>query len=261
MLLFYGGLALSQQMALSVAGLKQGKIWQLLTFQFLHAVPWPWHVLFNCLGLYFFGRPIEEMLGGRKFLTLYFSAGVAGGLLHVLATTVLPRHFDIQVVGASAGVCGLVATFCALNPKQELTTFIYFFPVNLQARFLLMFIGLLSLFGTLIPFDRVAHGAHLGGLLLGMGFVRWREGGLNRFLPRLQFKVKRQPAPEPVRAGGRQARAWKAEPTAPAETAPDLFISKEVDPILDKISEHGIQSLTDAERKILESARKRMGQK
>src|SRR4051812_33563167 len=64
-LLFYWDVDASNHLALSVAGLSRGKVWQLLTFQFLHATPWPWHVLFNCLGLYFFGRPVEESLGPK----------------------------------------------------------------------------------------------------------------------------------------------------------------------------------------------------
>src|SRR5262245_16319284 len=112
MLLFYGDLAIAGQLALSLDGLRHGKVWQLFTFQFLHSVPWPWHVLFNCLGLYFFGRPVEEMVGEKKFLTLYFLSGVAGGVLQVLTTAVLPGHQDNPVVGASAGVCGMIAIFC-----------------------------------------------------------------------------------------------------------------------------------------------------
>src|SRR5690349_17749297 len=156
-LLFYGDVAISEHLALSVDGLKHGKVWQLVTFQFLHSVPWPWHVLFNCLGLYFFGRPVEEMVGERKFLALYLLSGVCGGLLQVLTTAVLPRHPDIPVVGASAGVCGMIAIFCSINPMQELTTWIYFLPITIRARYFLLFLGGFSAFGTLIPVSAIAH--------------------------------------------------------------------------------------------------------
>src|SRR5260370_31732309 len=91
LLLFYGGFDVSQNLALSVDGLRHGKVWQLFTFQLLHSCPWPWHVLFNCLGLYFFGRPVETIVGERKFLALYLLSGVAGGLLQALVTAALPR--------------------------------------------------------------------------------------------------------------------------------------------------------------------------
>ncbi len=74
---FYGDIHFKEHLALSIEGVMHGKIWQFLTFQFLHSVPWPFHVLFNCLGLYFFGKPLEEHLGPTRFLKIYFSSGVA----------------------------------------------------------------------------------------------------------------------------------------------------------------------------------------
>src|SRR5678816_3220018 len=79
-LLFYGQFDVNHYFALSRDGLVHGKVWQLLTFQFLHSAPMPFHVLFNCLGLYFFGRRVEEILGGRRFLANYFLSGAVGGI-------------------------------------------------------------------------------------------------------------------------------------------------------------------------------------
>src|SRR5436305_1731642 len=105
LLWFYWDIRAIDSLGLTVQGVFSGKVWQLLTFQFLHSCPLPFHVLFNCLGLWFFGRPVEETLGSRRFLKLYFACGLAGGVLQVLLTLLLPRHEDIPVVGASAGVC------------------------------------------------------------------------------------------------------------------------------------------------------------
>lgn len=257
----YASINLDDDFALTLAGLKEGKIWQLLTFQFLHAAPWPFHVLFNCLGLYFFGRTVEETLGTRKFLWLYFLSGVAGGVLQVLTTAVLPRHADIPVVGASAGIYGILAIFCTLYPLRELTAFIYFFPVNIRARTLLIFLGCFSLFGTLIPFSNVAHAAHLGGMLVGISYVRWGES-LGDFWRRWHPLQNRQRKRELVRAASVRNKSWlTGKPDPAVELPPEEFISKEVDPILDKISAHGIQSLTERERKILEAARKKMAKR
>jgi len=260
-LLVYGRLNLDEQFALTLSGLKDGKIWQLLTFQFLHAAPWPWHVLFNCLGLYFIGRTVEETLGTRKFLWLYFLSGVSGGVLQVLTTAVLPRHEDIPVVGASAGVYGLLAIFCTLFPMREITAFIYFFPVNVRARTLLIFLGGFALFGTVIPFSNVAHAAHLGGLALGVAYVRWGES-VSDFWRRWHPLKSRQRKRELVRAASAQRSLWqKAQAESRTDLPAEEFISKEVDPILDKISAHGIQSLTERERKTLEAARKKMAKR
>jgi membrane associated rhomboid family serine protease len=174
LLWFYWDADISKQLELTTKGVFSGKVWQLVTFQFLHTFPSPWHVLFNCLGLWFFGRRVEEVLGSRRFLKVYFACGLAGGMLQVLLPVILPRHDDVAVVGASAGVCGIIAVFCSLYPMQELTTWLYFFPIQIRARYLLIFLGAFSLFGTLIPLGPVAYGAHLGGILFGIGYVRWR---------------------------------------------------------------------------------------
>ena len=259
LLIFYGRLDVINHLGLTVAGMKAGKIWQLFTFQFLHSAPWPWHVLFNCVGLYFFGRPVEQLLGPKKFLLVYLLAGIVGGLLQLTVSLLLPSHPDFPVVGASAGVCGVIAIFCSVHPMQEMTAWIYFFPVTVRAKYFLMFLGGLSLFGTLIPFDNVAHGAHLGGIFLGLAYVRWSTAweGLFNWKP---FKSK----PRKTKSGVASSKIsiW---PVGKAEKSDDLpsaeFISREVDPILDKISQHGIQSLTERERKILEAARSKMAKR
>src|SRR5579863_5779182 len=66
-------------LALSDQGLRQGYVWQLLTFQFLHSGIL--HLFSNLIGLWFFGRFVEDRLGKAHFLKLYFLSGVAGGLL------------------------------------------------------------------------------------------------------------------------------------------------------------------------------------
>ena len=258
LLLVYGGFNTNRHLGLTLSGLADGRVWQLLTFQFLHSCPWPWHVLFNCLGLYFFGRTVEETLGSRRFLAIYFLSGVVGGLIQVLATLLLPKHPDIPVVGASAGVCGLLAVFCSLYPMRELTTWIYFFPVTIRARYFLWFITALSLFGTIIPFDFVAHGAHLGGILVGVIYVRWlyESNWFAEFWRRLRGPVRSRPV---VTVRFPKNSSWQEEMASRAsEPGSNDFISKEVDPILEKISAHGIHSLTERERRILEAARARM---
>lgn len=251
--LYYGDRDAIGQLGLTLDGLSRGKIWQLFTFQFLHSCPWPFHVLFNCLGLWFFGRPVEETIGSKRFLRLYFLSALAGGILQALLTLLLPRHADIPVVGASAGVCGMIAIFCMLYPMQELTTWIYFFPIQIRARYLLIFLAALSVFGALVPFDGIAHAAHLGGIIVGVVYVRW--GGVistwsERILPgKLEYGLKLR-----TQSASSDRFSFRKPNKSPRET----FISKEVDPILDKISAHGFESLTEEERKVLDAARKKL---
>src|ERR1700722_2133122 len=93
--------------ALSLGGLQHGYVWQLLTFQLMHD-PNTWmHLLLNSVALFFFGRAVEGAIGGRKFVTLYFSSGIIGGLFQMLFMFLLHARPDASVVGASAGVSGV----------------------------------------------------------------------------------------------------------------------------------------------------------
>jgi membrane associated rhomboid family serine protease len=259
-LIFYARLPLFDWFALSLDGFKQKHYWQLLTFQFMHTVPWPWHVLFNCLGLYFFGRPVEETLGRKGFLTLYFASGFFGGAVELLTNWILPHHADFQVVGASAGVMGLLAAYATLYPMRELTYFIFLFPITIRAQYLLWLAFGLSAFGVLVPYDATAQAAHLGGLVMGVAFIRWghkiQAPELAHWRPfqsrRGKLEILKSVTVKPSRFG-RQARLEET-----TEVPSEEFMSKEVDPILEKISAHGIKSLTERERQILQAARARM---
>ncbi|MEI7732183.1 MAG: rhomboid family intramembrane serine protease [Verrucomicrobiota bacterium] len=249
---FKAGNFFNRYLALNSLVFKAGFVWQLVTYQFLHSGLM--HVLFNVLGLYFFGRVVEERLGTRHFLVLYFSAGILGGLLQALLGLLLPQYFGNPVVGASAGVCGILAAFCLIEPHA---TILLFFILPIPARFLLWFSLFIAAFFTLIPMEPgIAHAAHLGGLLVGMAYLHfdWYESEF-AFLARIRdWFLLRNPSRSKITVvnfGGKQ----KPSPQAVTED----FISRDVDPILDKISRHGIQSLTEEERKILDAARQRMG--
>jgi membrane associated rhomboid family serine protease len=238
--------------ALSLAGLMHGYVWQLLTFQFMHA-GWM-HIIFNSLAIYFFGRPVEIALGRRLFLTLYLLSGVLGGLVQMLFAYLMPS-FDGAVVGASAGASGLVAAFAMLHWAERFSIFIYFIPVNMTGKMLLAASLVLAFVGILTPNSGIANAAHLGGILTGGFYVRlfiqgrWADW---------KFPIRRS-APRELAAkhAGRTA-AWYSLADKTDEESTDEFLKTEVDPILEKISAHGIQSLTANERKILEKARSKM---
>ena len=245
--------------ALSVDGLRHGFAWQLLTYQLMHG---GWlHLLLNCWAIYVFGREVEETLGRISFLTLYFTSGVIGGLFQALAGVLLGGAFAVPVVGASAGAFGLIAAFAVLYPERPLMMLLFFIiPVSMRAKFLLLFSGLLTLFGIVFPMDNIAHAAHLGDMLTGIVFVRYA------IYWHWQWPRLRQTRPHPLRplvkAPLRVSAQWgQSIPRVDEDLPPEEFLSKAVDPILDKISAHGIQSLTDRERKILETAREKMARR
>ncbi|HEX3890083.1 MAG TPA: rhomboid family intramembrane serine protease [Verrucomicrobiae bacterium] len=235
---------------LSVEGLKHGYVWQLVTYQFMHA-GW-FHIIANSWVIYVFGREVESILGGKRFLALMFSSGIVGGVFQVLVALVWPQYFGGSVVGASACGFGLVTVFAMLFPERELTMLIFFvIPVHMRAKTLLIGSVALAVTGFAFPnviMPGVAHAAHLGGMAMGWFFVRKvLPGGWPRLegtvRPAERFIARRQ-APEP----------FEKIPAA-------SFVEEEVDPILDKISAHGIQSLTARERETLEKARAKMAKR
>lgn len=239
--------------ALSLDGLKRGFIWQFITFQFLHGgLP---HLVLNSLGLYFFGRPLEGELGRREFLKLYLFSGVLGGVVQALLGFAVPR-FGGPMVGASAGICGLVAAFALLAPESEIYVG---FLLPVRAKYLLPVMIILPLLFLLTSTQTyVAHAAHLGGTLGGIAYLKlFYATGRPRFnWVRLRRTLPRR---ELVRAPLSRRPFWRKENSKPIDDLPSAdFISREVDPILDKISAHGIQSLTERERRILEAARAKM---
>ena len=242
--------------ALSLDGLKSGFVWQLLTFQFMHA---NWlHIIFNSLVIYFFGRPVETVLGRSRFLTLYLSSGVIGGLVQMLFALAMPTHFDAPVVGASAGASGLIAAFAVMNWEERFTLLIYFIPINMRGKTLLWISIALAVIGILTPNSGVANAAHLGGILTGFFYVRQIVQG-RWHLPQWKFPARRAAPREFVAAGKDKKKFWRSSADKPDEgLSADEFLKNEVDPILDKISAHGIQSLTARERQILEKARAQM---
>ncbi len=241
-------------LALSPDGLRHGFVWQLLTFQFLHGSLM--HLFLNGFAIWVFGRIVEQQLGAVNFLKVYFAGGVIGGLLQVGLGFIF-RRFDGPVVGASAGICGLVAAFAMIAPDAKLLLWLVL-PV--RAKYFLIGSIILALFFIIVPSDPgIAHAAHLGGLLTGVAFMRWRFYAPRRknWRPFADQRRKR----ELVKAASVKNLYSFVPKPEPEELPPDEFISREVDPILDKISAHGIQSLNDRERKILEAARKKIGKR
>jgi hypothetical protein len=161
--------------------------------------------------------------------------------------------FGGEVVGASACAFGLVAAFAAFFPDRELTMLVFFvIPVLMRAKTLLIFSAVLAVAGVVFSESifggHVANAAHLGGMAMGFFFVRIiLQGHWPRWLGTWRAPEKAAPR--------RPLAEW------PEGKSTDEFVANEVDPILEKISAHGLQSLTAREREILEKAREKMAKR
>ncbi len=229
---------LEELFALSPRQLRRGFVWQPVTYMFLHAGLW--HILFNLLLLWFFGREVEYFIGAKNFARLYFLGGLAGAALW------LAFNFNTNelLMGASAAVLACVIAFATLFPEREITLLLFFFiPVTLKAKYLALIAVALDLVPILShEVTNVAHLAHLGGALLGYVYIKALGYG---------------PPPRWLRwwQSAKEALWPRRRPRAERPLSREEFIREQIDPILDKISREGMQSLTRRERKILESAK------
>lgn len=207
--------------------------WTPFTYMFLHAsVP---HLVFNMIGVFFFGPRLEMRLGSRDFARLYFISGlVAAGFSLVFAPYA-------AVVGASGAVLGVIIGYALFWPKQPI--YLYFvIPVPAMV-LVVAYIGI-SLFGGFSGArDGVAHFAHLGGLVGGWGYLRWR--GRKRSMVKESSVARLQRFAEDVRADTHRWDGIEIEALHEINRA-------EVDRLFEKLREAGPASLSTDERAFLD---------
>ncbi len=156
------------------------------------------------------------------------------------------------------GAFGLVAAFAVINWTERFTLLIYFIPVTMRGKTLLLVSIALAVVGIATPGNGVADAAHLGGILTGFLFARRM---LHGNWPRWEFPSGRVGPRESVAAGNGKKKFWSSAAGTSEEFSTDEFLKNEVDPILEKISAHGIQSLTARERETLEKAHAKMAKR
>lgn len=126
------------------------------------------HIFANSLVLFFFGRTLEGILGSKRFLGLFFAAGVVAGLAEVwIFGSVLGR--PIAVLGASGAIMGVMGALTVLAPRL---TVLVFFVIPAPLWLLTALYALLDI-ALLGAGDNVARLAHLAGLALGLGYGKW----------------------------------------------------------------------------------------
>lgn len=226
-------------LGLKVDAVLSGQVWRLVTYAFLHARYDIWHLLFNMLGVWFFGTTLERMYGSREFLWFYLTAAAFGGIAHVIWGVMFPGG---MVIGASGVVMAIAMLYAIHYPRQQ----IWFFGlIPIEMRFLVAFYVIIDLHPVLLalggeePMSHIAHVVHLAGLLYGWLYyhynIRWERLGdaltsrWTNMRARRKFKVYR-PDPEPDN------------------------LEIELDRILAKISEQGTGSLTAREQATLSKA-------
>ncbi|MDP4897545.1 MAG: rhomboid family intramembrane serine protease [Akkermansiaceae bacterium] len=239
----------------TTSALAEKKWWQFITFQFIHAHMA--HVLFNSIGLYFFGPWMERWWGAGKFIVFYLLCGAAGAFFYVVlvGAGILPQSIlvpleggglervpmtKVPLVGASAGIYGILIGVAVIAPALRVS--LLFPPVTLTMRRLALILMAISVLIIVFKIggNEGGEAGHLGGAIMGFFLMQvwiWfsSKGG--------SFGKMRGPRKD-------------IEPKIRPRTMVDLRSESEIDRLLDKISKDGFQSLTEEERDLLHQAAK-----
>jgi membrane associated rhomboid family serine protease len=256
----------------AVLGDSSPRLWQFLTHAWLHEGFW--HLLGNCLVLWWTGAIVEREHGPDVFVKVLLAGATAGAAVWYL--TGLGGPGGSEIIGMSAGAYALMLVALLDKLDQQVTLLLFFFlPVTLKVRWLLLLVALFALLGwgfSELPArhdwpawkaawrDGIAHSAHLGGLIFGwLAFRRLNQTNL-----RVQGAVQgmtRAESPDPS-AIAREAYAAEAETGGAADQAPAALTRTqaraELDRLLDKISAGGFGSLTPDEKRRLEELSARL---
>lgn len=151
---------------------------QLVTHMFMHASLT--HLFFNMFALWMFGRTLEYELGPRRFLIYYMVCGIGAALIQWL-TALAFGELPVMLVGASGAVMGLLLAFGVMHPNVPII--FIFLPIPIKAKWFVVIYGVIELFMGWTGFGgNVAHFAHVGGMLWGLGLLWWwRRRGVIRY--------------------------------------------------------------------------------
>ncbi|MBL8027435.1 MAG: rhomboid family intramembrane serine protease [Fibrobacteres bacterium] len=209
--------------------------YRLLLYGFMHD-GWM-HLIMNMLALFFIAKPVENILGTKSFLKLYLISVYFSGIITVLISFLIP-HTSAVVVGASGALCSILFVFWRMNPDARLLLF-FVIPVNIRTAMIgLIAFDIVCMVSPLFK-TGLAHSTHLGGYLCGWLYIAHSERIAIFFASFSRMLDERRARREQSRREDRKR----------------IFI-EEVDPILKKISENGIDSISDIEKAILKRAGK-----
>jgi len=161
------------------AVVREGAWWQLVTYMYVHSPVEISHILFNMIGLFFFGTAVEEEIGSWEFLAFYHVTGALAGLAS-LGVFLLTGQDYVQLLGASGGVFAVTLAFAAYRPHARV---LVLFIIPLRARSMVIVFASIEIFSQFLdPYGGVAHLTHLAGflfaflyLLLRLRVNAWKE--------------------------------------------------------------------------------------
>ena len=236
--------------------------WVVITHMFLHEGFW--HILWNMLFMYWFGRIVGDFIGNQRVLPLYLLGGLVGGFVYFLSVNLLPYGGGgvSYALGASAAVNAFVVAAAVISPDYEMRLLLL---GNIKLKYIAAALILLDLIGMAGNINTGGHFAHLGGAAFGWIFVQQLRRGtdwsipvnqaldtLNHLYKELTAKLKGKSRPRPrvvYRNTEKERSSFKRGNRRSDDY--DMSYQERLDAILDKIKQSGYDSLTQEEKEFL----------
>ncbi len=229
--------------------------WTFFTHMFLHEGPW--HIAFNMLWLYWFGRILGDLLGDKRILPLYIMGGFFGGILYLLTATLIGASANGIALGASGAVMAIVVAAAVTSPDYQMRLI---FLGDVKLKYIAFVVLILDILGT-TGGNSGGHFAHLGGAIFGYLFVVGLRSGYNLGQPveyvqslfenREEIFVRAKPKTKmKVAHRSKLVKSSKEEKLSSTN-------QERIDQILDKIKQQGMENLSDEEKDFLYKASKK----
>ncbi len=230
--------------------------WSLITHFFLHVGFW--HLVWNMLMLYWFGRIVGDLIGDERVLPIYLMSGIFGGLVFMCHDLFLPGGTAgmATALGASAAVMAIVWSSAMISPDYTIHL-LFLGPVKLK--YIALALLFMDIIGSAGDMNKGGHFAHLGGAAWGMAFVYFLRKGTDITEPLVKLfastknqkpKIKKTPRNK-FKVVHRTSQTDSDRPPGEAYSQQDRL-----DKILDKINELGFDKLDDEEKDFLYKASK-----
>jgi membrane associated rhomboid family serine protease len=232
----------------SIPGELLARPWAVVTYMFTHFNFF--HILFNMIMLYWFGKIFLQYLTGRQLLSTYILGGLAGAALYIVFVNGFPglrEHLGSSMLGASASIMAIAIAISFYVPDY---TLYLLFIGQVKLKYIALAFIILDVL-MIASYNAGGHIAHLGGAIYGYWFItRFKKGrDIGNWLSTLLDKVTALFKPRPrlnvtYRKNSRYVADEEYNRSKVAE-------QKEIDRILDKIAQGGYESLTKKEKETL----------
>lgn len=230
------------------------KPWTVITYMFVHEGFW--HLFFNMIWLYWFGKILMEFMPGRKIVTIYFVGGIAGAFTFIFAYNIFPVFQETlslsTTIGASAAVLAITMATAVLVPDYSVNLL---FIGAVKIKYIAFFTVILDVL-MIRSGNAGGHIAHIGGAISGALFILFIRKDVAGRLGLLKLKAfilspfKRKPLRK-VHSSSR--------PLSDEEYNKQKVVKQQkIDRILDKISKSGYSSLSTEEKDILFNSSKNL---